>query len=517
MSTLAQHSQLAQPTTVYTMTWIVHHLQVLLLVINIARCAIIDRNSTLAMDGDISLARNSTSRTELSTTTRVFIPLMLKRKMLLRGSTKEPGIQCQSYDIVHENIEPVKTRPDVFWVPHSLIVQEGIRCGTGKSNEYLLVVNGRHLARRSLAESNGLTLVYKELISNKRAQTAFGALHAITPLHLGFEMTAHRECGGKIVYPKGSIFLFVSSSLSKLNLGFASFRRGQIGMISVLNNQNLCAYQDDFKESSFKPASPSSPPKTALSPAPSNPFNLDAPPISRKNVGGRVSPSPSLKPAVKSPSQSSKPSATSSPTPTKSPMRPSPSSSAVAKKSKKLFDCFPSHALVELARGDLIPVHELRVGDSVRSGPHSFSTVFLFTHKDDDAVSRFIRISTNSVSVIELSAGHYLVVNGVLRAAAEVVIGDTVVLGNGDNAMVRSVETVIRRGLHNPQTMDGNIVVNGVVCSTYTEAIRPRIATALLLPLRSVFSLGLWSEPFGTLFYKSHKTMLWLVPECFSV
>lgn len=44
-------------------------------------------------------------------------------------------------------------------------------------------------------------------------------------------------------------------------------------------------------------------------------------------------------------------------------------------------------------------------------------------------------------------------------------------------------------GLYNPQTLDGRIVVNGIIASTYTTAVIPEAAHALLTPLRCLFNV----------------------------
>ncbi len=53
-----------------------------------------------------------------------------------------------------------------------------------------------------------------------------------------------------------------------------------------------------------------------------------------------------------------------------------------------------------------------------------------------------------------------------------------------------AVDTVWERGLYNPQTAAGDIVVDGFVASTYTTFASPRAAHALLAPLRLAASLG---------------------------
>ena len=45
-------------------------------------------------------------------------------------------------------------------------------------------------------------------------------------------------------------------------------------------------------------------------------------------------------------------------------------------------------------------------------------------------------------------------------------------------------------GLYNPHTMDGDIVVDGTVTSTYTAAVAPSLAHAVLWPVRMLYALG---------------------------
>lgn len=57
---------------------------------------------------------------------------------------------------------------------------------------------------------------------------------------------------------------------------------------------------------------------------------------------------------------------------------------------------------------------------------------------------------------------------------------------------VASVERVKGLGLFNPQTMDGNIVVDGVVVSTFTQSLDALTAHGLLSPLRALFRGGMF-------------------------
>jgi len=454
---------------------------------------------------------DATQLQDINPVSRVFVPAQLRGALLYRGSEDEAGIQCQASTIIHEDIRPVPGREDVFWVPHSLIRQDGVRCGTGDPMEYMLIVSGRDIERKSVAEKRGLGSIYAELVSNKRAMFAFMSLHTIDPLHLGFEMTAHRKCawkdatktGKKVSYSQGSVYMFVSSSVSKLNLGFASFRKDQVGMITILNNQNLCAYQDDFEDNQIKHPAPSTSVKTVPSIAPTQAFmSLSPPPLAKADdstpvpsVSSKPPPGPSKQPETSAATPSSKPPVTApSANPTASnTASPSVQPSVEPRKEPTAKKCFPNDAvvIVRSCTGSSITVREklisdLRVGDCVVTGPNSYSRVFMFTHKDHRAASdTFVRIETASGEVLRLSSGHYI--NG--KVASEVRIGEYLTNAAGAKTQVVSVRTVWGVGLHNPQTLDGSIIVDGIVVSTYTEAVAPETASALLAPIRSFFLL----------------------------
>lgn len=159
--------------------------------------------------------------------------------------------------------------------------------------------------------------------------------------------------------------------------------------------------------------------------------------------------------------------------------------------------CFPGSATVEVVGGYSVPISSLVVGDSVKTGVDTFSEVILFTHREKSSVNEFVSISTSCGETIALSGNHYLHVTalGRLVPASEVKAGDYLLLGSsGLSTAVLKSEVVRREGLYNPQTIDGNIVVNNIVASTYTTAIHPRLAhVALLAPVRWLYKM-----PFST-------------------
>lgn len=149
--------------------------------------------------------------------------------------------------------------------------------------------------------------------------------------------------------------------------------------------------------------------------------------------------------------------------------------------------CFPASASVIMEDGTRKSMEELQLGDRVMVAPGLYSDVFMFTHKLSDVVHEFVDLSTVSGAKISLTKGHYMYLNGVLTAASNAKVGDSVELGDGSIDDVVSVELSTRRGLFNPQTVHGDVVVDGIRASTYTTAVEPHCAHALLSPLRSLY------------------------------
>lgn len=132
----------------------------------------------------------------------------------------------------------------------------------------------------------------------------------------------------------------------------------------------------------------------------------------------------------------------------------------------------------------------LLTGDVVHVGGAVYSPVYMFSHKLSTGQHDFVRISTASWASLRLTPGHILLVNGALAAAKSVVPGDAVQMATGRSAVVTSVTPVRGEGLFNPHTLDGRIAVNGVVCSTYTDAVHAGLAhNVLLAPCRAAWRL----------------------------
>lgn len=233
-----------------------------------------------------------------------------------------------------------------------------------------------------------------------------------------------------------------------------------------------------------EPESPPPPPPPASTPASDSEQTATSSPTEADSPADDVTPvpaDPEIAPSV-SPSTQAPP-AVVSPDPT-----PQPSDDGV---------CFPAQATVKLDTGVVKTMRDLEIGDRVQVGRDMYSDVFMFTHKMKDVMHEFvsIQVGTNEqvTFTITLTRGHYLYVNGKLTTAGSVSNGDELELASGEKAKVVDVTCAVHKGLYNPQTTHGDLIVDSVRVSTYTTAVQMGMAHSLLAPLRLLYRLVGWT------------------------
>lgn len=141
---------------------------------------------------------------------------------------------------------------------------------------------------------------------------------------------------------------------------------------------------------------------------------------------------------------------------------------------------------------------ELRVGDVVETGLHTYSRIFMFTHEDAVSMAQFVQLRTSANTTVAVTHGHFIYTRrGGLKRAAEVGQQDEilrVVSSDGARQWVQVTDVqraVWKQGVFNPQTMDGNIIVDGTLVSAYTSATDSwNAGHSLLAPLRAVYRLA---------------------------
>lgn len=156
--------------------------------------------------------------------------------------------------------------------------------------------------------------------------------------------------------------------------------------------------------------------------------------------------------------------------------------------------CFPRGASVAMADGSVQSVENLRVGDAVAINDKKrdlvvdssilMSTIIGWTHFNAARVSKFVHIVVQNGFALTVSPGHYVYADDRLVPARAVHAGMRMRMAVSPDSPAISITTVWRMGLYNPQTLHGDIIVDGFVCSTYTEAVPALTAHALLAPVR---------------------------------
>eukprot|EP00042_Codosiga_hollandica_P002829 m.930376 g.930376 ORF g.930376 m.930376 type:complete len:481 (+) comp174817_c0_seq1:243-1685(+) len=153
--------------------------------------------------------------------------------------------------------------------------------------------------------------------------------------------------------------------------------------------------------------------------------------------------------------------------------------------------CFPPLAVVQLADGRFKYMKDLEKGDKVLADVDEYSPVFTFSHRRPHILSNFKKIQTEANHTLWLTPEHYLYVNRSLAVARLVHIGDLLTTESGEQVAVVEVSDQMLEGLYNPHTVHGDIFVNGIKTSSYTSAVSPGVAHALLFPARAAYYAGI--------------------------
>lgn len=368
----------------------------------------------------ITLALASGSAIELSTSTRDFLPRMLKGTYTC---TLPLGSNCPQ-TVAHSGLGggAVNGAP----VPFSTISHNGQQCSGG----------GLELLSADSSRANRTIQGVIDNLELPIVDSAFETLSSETTPIYGTE-TEKRSCGSAPSLSAPAIYAFVYNPDSDIVLvpAVAILRKNRRYILMAAQGANRA--------------------EACLCDAPA-PQGAESP---KENAeGGTTEPLPEATEGGDSPGETDEP------------------------------VCFPGRATVELEDGTLKAMSAVTVGDRVRVSKSEFSEVFMFTHKMAGVRNKFVNIHLRDVQPLTLTHGHYLYVNGKLAAARTAIAGDSVELASGETAFVERVSVVMEEGLYNPQTVHGDIIVNGVRASTYTTIVEPRCAHAMLSPLRAVFN-----------------------------
>ncbi len=409
--------------------------------------------------------------------------------------------QCPSkVEISSINVDSTR---NIGTVPLNQIKEDGQVC-SGKGTSVMSLVSEATVKSNDLLRRLGFPLAYAGLQKNEAALATVKNKKSDSSLLVGFD-EGERTCGTSTY--GDSTFWFVIREPSKFRIVIRTGVKLALTNITLPENtralfvtdgkKKLCLLYDKSTaggkavtvttQNEAGVVQPSASPSSSPSPKPSE----SAEPKNSTTPTPSASSSAMVNGSTSSPSASVSVGAPPSATPLEVPA-PTDVSTVVAEPTPTTGGgsvCFPGHARVELEDGALVPISTLRLGDRVRTGATTYSDVFMFSHRDAAARSLFVRLVTSARAQVTLTHSHYVYANDKLVAAGAVRVGDSLVLADGSHAKVTTVETVSSKGLYNPHTLDGTIIVDGILTSTYTTSVHPMAAHAgLLAPLRWVYS-----------------------------
>jgi len=157
--------------------------------------------------------------------------------------------------------------------------------------------------------------------------------------------------------------------------------------------------------------------------------------------------------------------------------------------------CFSGHTTVKVDGKGLTRMDELKIGDLAMTSTGKFSKIYSFIHYAPETQALFLQIQMNDNGYpLEITADHLIYVydgirknNATILRAGDVKVGDSLLSENGTAARVISVRTVKRQGVFAPATEHGDIVVNGVIASSY-------VALASFQKMRVSFEVQTWMQ-----------------------
>lgn len=349
-----------------------------------------------------------------------------------------PDVHCTYVNTSFTGRLGIGNETQVYRVPHSRIIVDGAPCGSLGQNasddelfldNYMLLTPGKFLLQEDVANSKGLGAMRRDLFDqgdrHGLAMTAFRAFSDLgLDMWVGYEAISDRVCAGKTILSRTSFTIFFQTQGS-LDIGsFLSISAGSKSLVYDTSDDVMMTFDEPF---------------------------------SNKVTPDKVCPSSSTQKSILSEAQSS-------------------------------TSCFPANARVSMQGGATKYMADLEVGDKVKDSDSTITEVFMFTHRDRSSrLHPFVQLSTADSS-LTASAGHYVHTLEGLTPAGMVAVGSWLIRDDGSYQQVLRKEIVHRRGLYNPQTASGSLIVDGFSVSTYTTAIKPEYAHAFLHFLRKLYT-----------------------------
>ena len=139
--------------------------------------------------------------------------------------------------------------------------------------------------------------------------------------------------------------------------------------------------------------------------------------------------------------------------------------------------CFSEHSDVMVEGKGMTRMDALKIGDSVQTADGTFSKVYSFGHKASSQRTQYLQVYAASMDrdrPLEISAAHLIYTQDAskewrLIPAGDLRKGDTLLTADGSPSAVLWIHEVERTGAYAPLTVSGNLLVNGVLASSYVS------------------------------------------------
>ena len=126
--------------------------------------------------------------------------------------------------------------------------------------------------------------------------------------------------------------------------------------------------------------------------------------------------------------------------------------------------CFSGSCLAQTQDRGFITIDQLRIGDLVHVGNGLFERVYSFGHYKEDQIAEFFKVNGG----LEISPDHMLFVKARgFTPTSNLVVGDLLVDGRGNEVIVKTIQLVKSMGVYAPFTLSGKIAVNNVLASSF--------------------------------------------------
>jgi Hint module len=142
--------------------------------------------------------------------------------------------------------------------------------------------------------------------------------------------------------------------------------------------------------------------------------------------------------------------------------------------------CFSSNNMVDVKLIGTIGIHELKIGDYVRTRNNEYTQVYGFSHINRDVEIEFLQLiledplrsNVEFDNPLEVTSKHLVFVERndkfVALPASSTIVGDIL---NYDGKRVKEIRYVTRHGIYAPLTFSGDMIVSGALVSNHVNIL----------------------------------------------